>query len=69
MYYSQNMGLFVTAKLSRLEQTLNRIKGVDDVEQDIYGKEQIKSTNTPKKLMIKNKEGISVVDMDEIILA
>lgn len=55
-------------KVNRLEQTLDRIKGTENIKPDLYEKEQIKGANTPKKLMIKNKEGISVVDMDEIIL-
>jgi two-component system LytT family response regulator len=55
-------------RIRRLEQTLDRIKSIKDAEQDPYEKEQPKSTNTHKKLMIKNKEGISVVDMEEIIL-
>lgn len=55
-------------KINRLEQTLDRIKSIEDVKQNVYDKEQIKSVNTPKKLMIKNKEGINLVDMNEIIL-
>jgi two-component system LytT family response regulator len=56
-------------KIRRLEQTLDRIKSIEDAKQDVYEKEQTRNLSTPKKLMIKNKEGISVVDMDEIILA
>lgn len=55
-------------KLNRLEQTLDRIKSIEDVKQDFYEKEQTRGLNTPKKLMIKNKEGINLVDMNEIIL-
>ena len=55
-------------KIDRLRQTLDRIKDTENVKQGTYEKEKIKGNYTPKKLMIKNKEGISVVDMDEIIL-
>jgi two-component system LytT family response regulator len=55
-------------KIHRLEQTLVRIKSIDDVKQNVYEKEETRSIITPKKLMIKNKEGISVLNMEEIIL-
>ena len=55
-------------KIDRLEQTLDRIKGTENVKQGTYEKEKIKGNYTPKKLMIKNKEGISVIDIYEIIL-
>ncbi len=55
-------------KIERLNQTLERIKSTEELKRHVYEKEQIKNINTPKKLMIKNKEGISLVDMEDIIL-
>lgn len=55
-------------KMLRLNQTLDKIKKIEELKLDAHEKEQIKGTNTPKKLMIKNKEGISLVDMEDIIL-
>ncbi len=55
-------------RIHRLEQTLERIKRTEDQKPDVYEKEQTRSLKAPKKLMIKGKEGINVVDMEEIIL-
>jgi two-component system LytT family response regulator len=55
-------------KLDRLQQTLEKIKGIDDPKPDLFGKGQTGSINSHKKLMIKGKDGISVLDMEEIIL-
>ncbi len=55
-------------RLDRLEQTLNRIKNAYDAGQDVCENRQTSTVITPKKLMIKNKEGICVVDMEEIVL-
>ena len=55
-------------KLQRLGQTLERIKGISSLRQDVSENKVIRSANVPRKLIIRNKESISFVDMEEIIL-
>jgi len=55
-------------KLQWLGQTLERIKGISSLRQDISENKVIRSANVPRKLIIRNKESISFVDMEEIIL-
>ena len=55
-------------RLQRLEQTLDRIKGIGRFKQEVYENKAARSANTLQKLIIKNKEGISLVDTREIIL-
>ena len=55
-------------KVERLNQTLERIKNTKDVKPDISAIKPLSSARTPEKLIIRNKEGISLVDMEEIIL-
>jgi two-component system LytT family response regulator len=55
-------------RLQRMEQTLDRIKGIGKPEQAIHENKVIKPANVPRKLIIRNREGISLVDMEEIIL-
>jgi len=55
-------------RLQRLEQTLDRIKGIGRFKHEVYENKAARSANTLQKLMIRNKEGISLVDTREIIL-
>jgi len=55
-------------KLDRLRQTLERIKAAGSVKQNVNEDRRANPVTAPRKLIIRNKEGISVVDMDEIIL-
>jgi two-component system LytT family response regulator len=55
-------------KLERLNQTLKRIKIINDVKLDDAENKTPNLTRTPEKLMIRNKEGMSLVDMEDIIL-
>jgi len=55
-------------RLDRLRQTLERIKTAGSVKQDVSDSKRANPVIAPKKLIIRNKESISVVDMDEIIL-
>ena len=55
-------------KLQRLGQTLERIKGISSLRQDVSENKVIRSANVSRKLIIRNKESISFVDMEEIIL-
>lgn len=55
-------------RLNRLEQTLDRIRKAGGARPDAGVNRQASSAATPKKLIIKNRDGISVVDMEEIIL-
>lgn len=55
-------------KIDRLNQTLERIKSIEAVKSGIIVTRSASHSRTPEKLIIRNKEGISLVDMDEIIL-
>lgn len=55
-------------KISRLIKTLERIKRISTEKPHGNGTSIDKAQGTLKKLMVRNKEGISLVDMCEIIL-
>lgn len=55
-------------KVSRLSQTLDRIKNAGEIRTPTFDNIITSLPGIPNKLMIKNKESISFVDADEIIL-
>ncbi|MEN6315191.1 MAG: LytTR family DNA-binding domain-containing protein [Clostridiaceae bacterium] len=55
-------------KIDRLNQTLERIISLEAVKPRITVTRPPNPARAPEKLIIRNKEGISLVDMDEIIL-
>lgn len=55
-------------KVSRLNQTLDRIKNAGEIRTPVFDNIVTSLPGIPNKLMIKNKESISFVDADEIIL-
>lgn len=55
-------------KVSRLSQTLDRIKNAGEIRTPAFDNIVTSLPGIPNKLMIKNKESISFVDADEIIL-
>lgn len=62
-------------RIQRLEQTLERIKGIgrfsqgtSGSKQDTYENKAGRPANAPQKLIIRNKEGMSIVDTSDIIL-
>ena len=55
-------------KVSRLNQTLDRIKNAGEIRTPTFDNIITSLPGIPNKLMIKNKESISFVDADEIIL-
>lgn len=55
-------------KLDRLNQTLERIKSLEAVKPSVTVTRPTNPARAPEKLIIRNKDGISLVDMDEIIL-
>lgn len=55
-------------KLERLHKTLERIKNTGLVKVDAPENKSSNFPRTPEKLMIRNREGISLVDMEDIIL-
>jgi two-component system, LytTR family, response regulator len=55
-------------KVERLNQTLERIKNVGIVKTDVLAKKSPDFPKTHGKLMIRNRDGISLVDMEEILL-
>lgn len=55
-------------KVSRLNQTLDRIKNAGEIRTPTFDNIVTSLPGIPNKLMIKNKESISFVDADEIIL-
>lgn len=55
-------------KLSRLSQTLDRIKNAGEIRTAASGSRITSLPGTPHKLMIRNRESISFVDVDEILL-
>lgn len=55
-------------KIDRLNQTLKRIKSIEAAKPDITAASPPNPARTPEKLIIRNKDGISLVDMGEIIL-
>lgn len=55
-------------KVERLNQTLERIKNAGVVKTDASQSKTSNLTRTPEKLIIRNRDGISLVDMEDIIL-
>jgi len=55
-------------KIDRLNQTLERIISLEAAKPRITVTRPPNPARAPEKLIIRNKEGISLVDMDEIIL-
>jgi two-component system LytT family response regulator len=55
-------------KIDRLNQTLERIKNREILNPVVPGTKPRVTSRTPEKLMIRNKDGISFVDMGEILL-
>lgn len=55
-------------KLERIFQTLDRIWELSNERYDENLVKSLKYENRPSKLLIKNKEGISFVDMEDIII-
>lgn len=55
-------------KVERLYQTLERIKNAGIAKTDVLGKKSPDFPKAPGKLMIRNRDGISLVDMEDILL-
>ncbi len=55
-------------KVGRLNQTLDRIKNAGEIRTPTFDNIVTSLHGIPNKLMIKNKESISFVDADEIVL-
>ena len=55
-------------RVERLKQTLERIKLARAAKKDAAGGNQPKAAGMPEKLMIRNKDGISLINMEDIIL-
>ena len=55
-------------KLDRVVQTLERIKSIDSNKENVSLNSIIKNNNSLDKILIKNREGISFIDMKEIII-
>lgn len=55
-------------KMNRLNQTLERIKSVGVVKPDTVANKSSGLAGTLEKLIIRNRDGISLVDMEDIIL-
>lgn len=55
-------------KVERLYQTLERIKNAGIMKNDILGRKSPDLPKTPGKLMIRNRDGISLVGMEDIVL-
>lgn len=55
-------------KVERLNQTLERIKNIDAAKYGTSGNKPLSLPRTPEKLIIRNKEGMSLVDFEDIIL-
>ena len=55
-------------RVERLKQTLERIKLASAAKKDAAGGKQPKAAGMPEKLMIRNKDGISLINMEDIIL-
>jgi two-component system, LytTR family, response regulator len=55
-------------KVERIYQTLNRIKELDEKGKEHTINNIIKHEKSLQKLFIKNKEGISIIDISEVII-
>lgn len=55
-------------KIERIYQTLGRIKAIKDVQQEKAIRKVIRQDKGLEKILLKNKEGISLVDMSDIII-
>lgn len=55
-------------KIERIYQTLGRIKAMKDVQQEKGIRKVIRQDKGLEKILLKNKEGISLVDMSDIII-
>ena len=55
-------------KMERIYQTLTRIKELNSSEEKVSIRNFIKNDQSMQKLLIKNKEGISFIDIKDIIL-
>lgn len=55
-------------KIERIYQTLGRIKAIKDVQQEKGIRKVIRQDKGLEKILLKNKEGISLVDMSDIII-